>query len=483
MSAYITNYETKIINPNNVDTWLIALKNTSEIVANILSCNTSMQQIISARFKIIKNNGATIYSPIFPYDGTYPISFSFGLARSEFRYDSAGSYDAIYVTQEVQVASGDWWGQEGWTVLRYREYEKPSASLVVSRDEADNTQANFSISANVFPIPNLYNSEMNSLTYKMQVLLENVWTDITSFITSGTLSFNDIISNILPYSTELSYKTRFVIKDLIYEVYAYDTLPTSSIVMTWGKDGAGFGKRWERGAIDMFGDFWKNNILQPTIFKKKPSDPNPDNMEDGDVLIVYNDVEAFSSANFPQEFGTGYVWGQTGVWPTLYAYWTSMSSSSNPMIESFECSAFKGDGYPILMFDGIKSTDPGAYANGFFIPLESAPVTIVFKFNGKVQFNSFALNGWGQDHESKNSPKSFVFFGSNDGHTWDTLYDTTSFEDSWKTTKTANMLNSGNYYEYLKMVFRSNQDDNAGVNGSMIAIGELSFNCSGYKYV
>ena len=89
----------------------------------------------------------------------------------------------------------------------------------------------------------------------------------------------------------------------------------------------------------------------------------------------------------------------------------------------------------------------------------------------------------GQDHEIKNSPKSFVFFGSNDGHTWDTLYDTTSFEDSWKTSKTANMLNSGNYYEYLKMVFRANQDDNAGVNGSMIAIGELSFNCSGYKYV
>lgn len=348
----------------------------------------------------------------------------------------------------------------------------------VSRNLTESTTADFRLK---YLASNL--NDQNIVNYKRQYLSGLTWVDIDTPPVNSGYSFDSVVTHSLPYLEAETYKLRAIISDLFSSVTIQDNFSTADIPMSWGNKGIGLGKIYEKGSLDMNGEFWKNDILQPTIYMKKPTDPDPDNMDDGDVLIVFNDIEAFSSVNFPQQFGTGYVWGQTGVWPTLYAYWTSMSSSSNPMIESFECSAFKGDGYPILMFDGIKSTDPGAFANGFFIPLESAPVTIILKFKGEVQFNSFALNGWGQDHEIKNSPKSFVFFGSNDGHTWDTLYDTTSFEDSWKTTKIANMLNSGNYYEYLKMVFRANQDNNAGVNGSMIAIGELSFNCSGYKNV
>lgn len=393
---------------------------------------------------------------------TWPSLISRMLNLTIWVYESSGDIKSISkLTQEILV----------YNPVEVIEFN-------VSRNLTDSTIADFRLNYQATSLSN-----QNIVSYQRQYLDGVSWIDIDSTPVVTGYTFDSVVTHSLPYLEAETYKLRVIISDLFSSIIIQDKFSTADIPMSWGNKGIGLGKIYEQGVLDIQGDFFKNDVLQPTIYMKKPTDPDPDNMENGDVLIVYNDVEAFSSANFPQEFGTGYVWGQTGTWPTLYAYWTSMSSSSNPMIESFECSAFKGDGYPILMFDGIKSTDPGEYDNGFFIPLESVPVTIIFKFKGKVQFNSFALNGWGQDHEIKNSPKSFVFFGSNDGHNWDTLYDTTSFGDTRKTTITDNMLNAGNYYEYLKMVFRSNQDDNAGVDGSMIAIGELSFNCSGFKYV
>lgn len=481
MATYITSYETQVINPNNIDTGILALKNTSEIVGNIISCDTSLQQIVAARFKILKSNGSTIFSPILPYDGTYPISYSFGLARSDFLYNvSSPSDDSIIVTQEVQVVNGNWWNDSLWTILRYRDYERPSASLIARRNDIDNTHADFAITAEAHSIVDFYSSEINSLSYKMQCLIEGIWVDRTTLVTVPSFVFSDIVSDVLPYSAEQTYRTRVVVKDLLYEVYAYDTLPTSSIVMTWGRDGAGFGKIWEHGALDVFGDYWKNGILQPTLYKKKLSDPDPEGMEDGDLLFIYNDQTPFSSTNFPQEFGTGITWGQTGSWPIEYNYWTSMSATSNSIIKSFQTSAFTGNSYPSAMFNGNT-----AWNDGVMMPYGSLPVTMIIEFNGSVQFDSFTIWGWAQGHEIKNSPKSFAFFGSNDGHTWISLFDTTTFADSYNTSVSANMSNTGLYFKYLKMVWRTNQDDNSGnlTNASMIAFRELSFVASGSMYV
>ena len=222
------------------------------------------------------------------------------------------------------------------------------------------------------------------------------------------------------------------------------------------------------------------SFRQPTIFKKKASDPDPDGMLDGDILVIYQEPVAFTSTNFPQEFGTGIVWGQVGVWPTIYTYWTSMASTSNTVIGSFQASAFKGDGYPSLIFDGNSD-----WNNNVMVPIEAVPATMILRFNGSVQFNSFTLTGWAQGHEIKNSPKSFAFFGSNDGETWTTLYNTLAFADSYNTSVTANMSNTGMYFTYLKLVWRTNQDDNSGnlTNASMIAFRELKFNASGVRYV
>jgi hypothetical protein len=221
-----------------------------------------------------------------------------------------------------------------------------------------------------------------------------------------------------------------------------------------------------------------SSFRQPTIFKKKASDPDPDQMENGDLLIIYSEPEVFSSTNFPQEFGTGYVWGQTGTWPEDFLYWTSMASTSNSVVESIEASMFKGGSYPSLMFNN----DPH-YAEGYFIPVFASPATVIVKFKGKISFNSFTLSGWGQDHEPLNSPKSFAFFGSNDGHTWTPLYDTKAFTNTHQTSATASMNNSGMQFEYLKMVWRTNQADNNASVATLICVKELKFSVSGIRYV
>lgn len=354
--------------------------------------------------------------------------------------------------------------------------------FLVNRDDIEKTKAIFDISLAVSSILSSDN-EMNNLRFKRQIKDDNnSWIDIDSeYILVNDKVYLSSLEHSLPYDLERSYQTRIEIMDVFgSKTFSYDTLPTSSIVMTWGRNGAGFGKRWEQGAIDVFGDYWKNGILQPTLYKKKLSDPDPEGMEDGDLLFIYNDQTPFSSTNFPQEFGTGITWGQTGSWPIEYNYWTSMSATSNSIIKSFQTSAFTGNAYPSAMFNGST-----AWNDGVMMPYGSLPVTMIIEFNGSVQFDSFTIWGWAQGHEIKNSPKSFAFFGSNDGHTWISLYDTTTFADSYNTSVSANMSNTGLYFKYLKMVWRTNQDDNSGnlTNASMIAFRELSFVASGSMYV
>lgn len=221
-----------------------------------------------------------------------------------------------------------------------------------------------------------------------------------------------------------------------------------------------------------------SSFRQPTIFKKKASDPDPDQMENGDLLIIHSEPLAFTSTNFPQEFGTGFVWGQIGAWPEDFLYWTSMASTSNSVVESFEASMFKGANYPSSIFDNNFH-----FSSGYFIPVYASPATIIVRFKGSISFNSFTLWGWGQDHEALNSPKSFAFFGSNDGHTWIPLYDTKAFTNTHKTSATASMNNSGLQFEYLKMVFRTNQADNNASVATLICVQELRFSVSGVRYV
>lgn len=418
----------------------------------------------------------------FPYTGGDKI-IDLGIVPSSWGYYNADRADNIItVSMSVRVTNGigTYYDEKVISEPKINYYNGPSPERFnASRDLTTDTTALFDLKLIATSIKMRGGTtEYNSLQYKRQYHNGTSWVDIEAYQPVTGLLYENILSHTLPYQADLSYNVRIALKDVVQELFYSDLLSTAAVPLSLGKTGIGVGKIHEQGVLDIFGDVFKNAIKQPTIFRKKETDPDPDTMEDGDILIIYNDVEAFSSATFPQSFGTGFVWGQVGTWPTPYYYWTSMQSTSNTIIESFEVSSFKGNNYPSAMFDGDT-----VYSNGFFIPIEASPVTVMLKFKGSIQFNSFNLLGWGQDHETGNSPKSMAIFGSNDGHTWDSLYDSTLMPNSWKTTITQTMINTGNYYEYMKIVFRTNQDDNAGTNGSMIAIGELSFDCSGYKYV
>lgn len=482
MSTY-TNHSYFI---DNYDAQYHCVINKSELFARIELHNTDGYVVTQVLFEIVNYNGTVVYKSVKKdYSGVgiaeqnmgviTPNMLTMTVIRDEpvyyrmyFRFkflkaDNSVAFETLLQSRFCQYYTG----------IDYKKF-------FVNRNETIKSTADFFVDVMAKPFI-IDNTNYNYLKYKRQYL-DNVtqeWINIDSdFVDVPSLNLTTVPSFDLPFIDDMSYSLRLLIKDISGISAINDRLPTAGIIMTWGKDGAGFGKRWEHGVIDIQGNVFKNGILQPTIYMKKPSDPNPDNMEDGDVLIVYNDVEAFSSSNFPQEFGTGIVWGQVGSWPTDFLYWTSMASTSNAVIESFEASMFKGGSYPSLMFDN----DPH-YANGYFIPVYASPATVIIKFKGKISFISFTLSGWGQDHEPLNSPKSFAFFGSNDGHTWTPLFDTVAFTNTWKTFATAAMNNSGMQFEYLKMVFRTNQADNNASVATLICVKELKFNVSGIRYV
>lgn len=422
----------------------------------------------------------------FPYTGG-PFDFNLGVMQSAWIYYLNDPYymkDVITISMSAYVkkTDGQYWYTEVVISSPYAiNYSKPWATFFnVSRDTVDETNAILAFNIHATSIREWSPStlpEKNQIKYRTQYHNGIDWVDLdTNFITPGVIDIN-VETIKYPFLADKSYQIRLVIQDNLETTYITDVLSTAVVPFSMSQYGVGVGKIWEQGVFDLMGPFYRDNMLQPKIFKKKKTDPDPDGMEDGDILIIYNELEAFSSANFPQEFGTGIIWGQPGAWPTDFLYWTSMSSTSNTMIESFQASAFKGDNYPSCMFDNNP-----VYYNGYNIPLYASPATVIMKFKGKISFSSFTLTGWGQDHETLNSPKSFAFFGSNDGQTWTPLYDTVSFTNTWKTSASANMNNSGMSFEYLKMVWRANQNNN-GTGTTMIAIQELKFVVSGYKYV
>lgn len=445
--------------------------------------------IYAARFHVNQTNGIRLYSPEITYNGVGEVSYNFGIIQKNWitPSESIGPYVSVGWEVRTNKSSGWYQGYEyfyhGWYGLGVSilEYSLPLINLYnAARSLTVPTIVNFTVDCLVSPL-SVNSTLRNLLKYKVQYF-NGSWVDASALVAAPGVTLNSIINHSLPYLESQSYQTRVVIQDKFNTLYAYDVLPTTLVPLSIGKFGIGVGKVIEHvdAALDIEGKVYRNNLLQPKIFMKKPSDPNPDGMEEGDLLLIFNSVLTFISSNFPQDFGTGYVWGQVGVWPTDFLYWTSTSSITNSIIESIESSSFKGDSYPHLMFNNNT-----AWNDNVMFPVQSAPITMILKFKGKVQFNSFTLWGWAQGHEVKNSPKSFAFFGSNDGHTWIPLFDTTTFADTYNSSASAAMNNSGMYFKYLKMVWRTNQDNNSGNTAlaTLISFRELTFNASGERYV
>ena len=304
------------------------------------------ETIYAARFAVYQANGTYLYSPDIPYNGVGEVSYNFGkILRSWISQGS--SYIFLTILCEVRTSKpsyGDnyyhgWFGM-GSMLL---DYNLPLITAYnAARSLTVSTTVDYSLNCSVSELstnPTL----KNFLKYKFQYN-NGTWVDVMTLVTAPGATLSTLFSHALPYVESQSYQTRVLVQDKFNTIYAYDVLPTAQVPFSVGRRGVGAGKIIENedAALDIEGPVYRNNVLQPKIFMKKPSDPDPDGMEDGDVLLIFNDVLAFSSANFPQEFGTGIVWGQVGAWPTDYLYWTSMASTSNAVIESFEASMFKG---------------------------------------------------------------------------------------------------------------------------------------------
>jgi len=273
------------------------------------------ETIYAARFAVYQANGTYLYSPEIPYNGVGEVSYNFGKILRNW-ISQGDSFIYLTILCEVRTSKpsyGDYyyhgWFGIGSTLL---DYNLPLITAYnVARSLTVSTTADYTLNCSVSELstdPTL----KNYLKYKFQYL-DVTWVDAMTIVTAPGATLSTLFSHALPYIESQSYQTRVLVQDKFNTVYAYDVLPTALVPFSIGKYGVGIGKIIENAdaALDMEGPFYRNNIKQPKVFMKKPTDPDPDGMEEGDILIIYNDMVAFSSSNFPQEFGTGIVWGQS----------------------------------------------------------------------------------------------------------------------------------------------------------------------------
>lgn len=244
-------------------------------------------------------------------------------------------------------------------------------------------------------------------------------------------------------------------------------------------------------------------------------------------IVAYRDT--IVSTNFPQEFGTTY---------DVYYNSNTYNTINHPYLQKVVLNSHLGDNvnqYPFTAALGATSGDARA-------DYSILPWTWTFYLKDcRAAVQGFTLNGWGRNDFPYNTPKSFRIEGSIDNTNWVTLYDTTNFPSTWTgdsmqwgisgsysyatqkvdgadpalgwgpngvitvpAAETSSsykpsgrtvpaMQNTQYYFTYLKVTWRSNQDDNgsnadarkywtAGYTGyswkkaDALTVNEFSFN-------
>lgn len=102
-------------------------------------------------------------------------------------------------------------------------------------------------------------TELNHITYYIRYRIRNTttWNTLISDTTGIELQKNGVIGEVDPTVT---YDFRLEITDLFSTDQKDTILPTGAVPMSWGKEGVGFGKVWEQGALDITGSIYVNNI-------------------------------------------------------------------------------------------------------------------------------------------------------------------------------------------------------------------------------
>jgi hypothetical protein len=190
-------------------------------------------------------------------------------------------------------------------------YSSPTiTSFTVKRCNSDGTDNNMGTYIKV-----TYGGSFSTLNSKNTATLyietkpktSGTWTTKESFSVGSSFSGTKVYSG---YDITSSYDVRLRLVDKFYSVTSTKEVSTGVVTMSWGKQGVGIGKIWERGALDVGGDVYiAGTLTVPSLIAKIniPSSAPPSAWPVGFVAgIVYNN-------GYPVSYGTIFSYkGTTG---------------------------------------------------------------------------------------------------------------------------------------------------------------------------
>jgi hypothetical protein len=136
-------------------------------------------------------------------------------------------------------------------------YSSPTiTSFTVKRCNSDGTDNNMGTYIKV-----TYGGSFSTLNSKNTATLyietkpktSGTWTTKESFSVGSSFSGTKVYSG---YDITSSYDVRLRLVDKFYSVTSTKEVSTGVVTMSWGKQGVGIGKIWERGALDVGGDIY-----------------------------------------------------------------------------------------------------------------------------------------------------------------------------------------------------------------------------------
>ena len=94
----------------------------------------------------------------------------------------------------------------------------------------------------------------------------STWTTKESFSVGSSFNGTKVYSG---YDITSSYDVRLRLVDKFYSITSTKEVSTGIVTMSWGKQGVGIGKVWERGALDVAGDVYIDGLLDAKLLNAK----------------------------------------------------------------------------------------------------------------------------------------------------------------------------------------------------------------------
>lgn len=199
--------------------------------------------------------GSTIKSYKIVYDGTTYNSSS--ATTGTIKNSGTRTVNALIIDSRGRTASKS-------ATVSVLAYNSPSiSSFSVKRcneDGSNNDMGEYIKVTYGGSMSNLNNKNTATVYIDTKPRSSSTWTTKNSFAITGSFSGTKIFGT---YEIIQSYDVRIRIVDKFYTVTSTQQLSTAVVTMSWGKQGVGIGKVWERGALDVGGKIYVDGIDIP----------------------------------------------------------------------------------------------------------------------------------------------------------------------------------------------------------------------------